>query len=112
MTRYLNTWEANKYAFPQDADNKKGGLRTNLLLEFWSVAGYADVVTFYVNLRYRIVESTKIVFILSFRNLDAFFDDLRDKLTAEVVEKAQSELKIPFITANRIKRTQQRAFSL
>ena len=67
----------------------------NFYIRLRPVAGYADVVTLYVNLRYRIVESTKIVFILSFRNLDAFFDDLRDKLTSEVVEKAQSELKIP-----------------
>ena len=67
----------------------------NFYIRLRPVAGYGDVVTLYVNLRYRIVESTKIVFILSFRNLDAFFDDLREKLTAEVIAKAQSELKIP-----------------
>lgn len=67
----------------------------NFYIRLRPVAGYADVVTLYVNLRYRIVESTKIVFILSFRNLDAFFDDLRSNLTNEVVDKAEKELKIP-----------------
>lgn len=67
----------------------------NFYIRLRPVAGYGDVVTLYVNLRYRIVDGTKIVFILSFRNLDAFFDDLREKLTAEVIAKAQSELKIP-----------------
>ena len=55
------------------------------------VAGYSETIIAAVNLRYRITDSTRLTFILSFRQLDAIFEDLRHSLTQPVIEKAAAE---------------------